>query len=245
MDELRSAFAYAMASDQLAGRAIEDQIDHAVPVAEDLAPGVVAEEGAPHDDFHATRLCLSFTEPHAAHLGDRVNAVRQQARDMLLVVETEGTTDRHSRLLHRGRCERGEPDDIPGRIDARRGGPELVIDHDVASLIGLDPDLLEVQMRGVPAPPRRDQHLLAFQHGARSQAARQASTGLAAHLLGAIVQVRYHPKMRHRSQQSIPHLVIQERQQGRSAFYQVYLDAQGREHGRVLATDDTAAQNRE
>ena len=61
----------------------------------------------------------SLAEAHAAHLGDRVDAVGQEARHALLVREAERAAHGHPCLLHRGRGERGESDHVARGVDAR------------------------------------------------------------------------------------------------------------------------------
>ncbi len=55
-------------------------------------------------------------------LRDRVDAERQEVRQLPLVREAEGVAHRDARLLHRRRGERGEADDVARGVDARHCG---------------------------------------------------------------------------------------------------------------------------
>ena len=76
--ELRRALADAVAAEELARRAVEDELHDAVLVADDLAARVVAVERAAHDEVEALLLRVLLGEADAAHLRDRVDAERQQ-----------------------------------------------------------------------------------------------------------------------------------------------------------------------
>jgi hypothetical protein len=58
-------------------------------------------------------------------------------------------------LIHRGRGERREADDVAGGVDVRHGGAEVRVDRDPAALVGREADRFEAQAVGVGLPPDR------------------------------------------------------------------------------------------
>ena len=77
--ELTRSFPNAMAPDQPSGRTVEDELRHAVAVADDGSPGVVPERCTSDDDVDTPRASVLLGEAHAADLRDRVHAIRELA----------------------------------------------------------------------------------------------------------------------------------------------------------------------
>src|SRR5262245_60205195 len=69
VDELARAIADAMAADELARAALEDELYRAVLVADDLSARVVAVERAPDYVIDLLLVGLLLREADAAHLG--------------------------------------------------------------------------------------------------------------------------------------------------------------------------------
>src|SRR5262249_58690625 len=85
-----------------------------------------------------------------------VDAIRQDAREIELVLDVERVDHRDARLLPRGRGQRGEADHVAGRVDVRDFALILVVDLDEALRAGLQADLVEAQVVRAARAARRD-----------------------------------------------------------------------------------------
>src|SRR5690606_27414123 len=70
--------------------------------------------------------------------------------------------------------ELGMPGDVPGRPDPRVGGPQLLVDQDLAALAGFDPDRVQAQAVGDRTAAGGHQQM----RGAQLQLAAVAGTGV-------------------------------------------------------------------
>src|SRR6476659_10003409 len=154
VDELGRSLADAVATDELPRLRVEDELHHPVAVADDLAPEVVAEEGASHDDVEPSARSLLLAEPDTAHLGDREDPIGKEPGDRALVRYPERVAHRDARLLHRHGRGRREADPVARPVHARAGGSVVVVHDDVATGVDLDAGLLETHALGVTVPAR-------------------------------------------------------------------------------------------
>jgi hypothetical protein len=69
-----------------------------------------------------------FSQTHHRDFGYGIDAERKLPGHALHVVQLEHVGHRHSSLVHARAAERGEPDHIPGCIDVRHLGSEVLID---------------------------------------------------------------------------------------------------------------------
>ena len=70
----------------------------------------------------------------------------------------------HAPLVHAGRGEGGEADDVAGRVDAGGRGPVAPVHLDEAGLVGLDPRRLEAETAHVGLPARGHEHPVGPDH---------------------------------------------------------------------------------
>ena len=223
---------------------VEHELHHPVAIADDLAPDVVAEEGASHDDVEPSARSLLLAEPDAAHLGDREDPIRKEPGDLALVREPERVAHGDARLFHRHARERREADHVARRVHARDGGSVVVVHDDVATGVDLDAGLLETQALGVTVPARGDQRRVHHQRLAGRERAHE-TFGPAFDTLVAPLEVKRDPEPLHRRGQSLAHLPVQERQESWPPVDEVHLDAERGERARVLASDHAAPDDHE
>ncbi len=110
----------------------DEQLEHAVGVADDLAAGQLAVAGDAHLVRHGRRRELVLGLPAVADLGDRVDPDRLE-RDEAVRRLAARVVGGEPALLHRGRGERGEADDVADGVDVRRPAVrKLLVDRDPA-----------------------------------------------------------------------------------------------------------------
>ena len=125
----------------------DEQLEHAVRVAHDLAASelAVARDADLVGDRRPGEVVLGLAA--VADLRDRVDADRlegEQRVDRLV----EGGVRREPALLHGGGRERREADDVPDGEDVVDLGPEVGPDLDAAALVGGQADIVQVQGLG-------------------------------------------------------------------------------------------------
>src|SRR5256886_14584237 len=113
-----------MAADQATRVAVENELHQTVAVTDDLAAEVGSVAGAPDDRPHAAGDRIGLRVADARHLGDRVDAVRDQGTHLLLVREAERVADRDAALLHGTRGERRKTDAVARGVDVSDAGAE-------------------------------------------------------------------------------------------------------------------------
>lgn len=173
MDELRRPRTEAVHSEQRAVLGRDQQLQHAVRVTDDLPAGQLAVAGDTDLERHPLLGELVLGPAHEADLGDGVDA------DRLEVVHPadglpEGVVRRRPPLLHRGRGQRRETDDVADGVDVRHLGAVVLVDRDPAARVRGQPGPVQVQLVGEPLPARRVHHrlggdlLAALQDGQRA-----------------------------------------------------------------------------
>src|SRR5207247_3934281 len=160
VDELRRALADDVDAEQGLVGGPEHELDQASEVATDLAARVLLVQCPTHAVFDALLAAALLRLAGHGELGDRVNGERQDRIQPGLVPEVEGMDHGHSGLLHRGRGQGGEADDVPGGIDVRDRRLVPVIDGEVTSLADGKADALEPETSGIAEAPGRDQDAL-------------------------------------------------------------------------------------
>ena len=126
---------------------IEEQLEHAGLVAEDLALGelAVAARCPTSYGMRAVVSCSSVSPDHR-DLGNRVDAVRQRATACRASASPNMCSAASASLLHRRRRQRREADHVAGGVDVRHRRLEVLVDLDAAARVGLEPGRLEVEL---------------------------------------------------------------------------------------------------
>src|SRR6266478_2165127 len=132
VNQLARAFADDVDAEQLAGLAVEYQLQEPGDVAEDLPPGDLLVAGLA--DFVGSAGFGQLLLVLADHrdFGDRVDPVGEALGDAVRF-DPEGMAYRQPALFHRGRGERREPDHVSDRIDGGDLGLIVLVDGQPAT----------------------------------------------------------------------------------------------------------------
>ena len=146
VDEFCGAFADDVDAEDLAGVAVEDELEAAGGVAADLASGGFAVVA--HADFVGDILVgeLLFGFADEADFGDGVDAVGVEAGVGEGAEVAEGAGDGDATLLHGDGGEGGEADDVADGVDAGDAGLEVLVDGDAAAVVGGEAGGVEVKL---------------------------------------------------------------------------------------------------
>ena len=128
-------------------------LEHAVGVAQDLAPGQLPVPGDAHLVGDGRVGQLGLGPPHEADLRDRVDPDGQELLHVadLLSKRVQGGD---APLLHGRRGQAGEPDHVAHRVDVRDLGPEAGTHPDAAPVVGLQTGPSQVEGVGGALPAR-------------------------------------------------------------------------------------------
>src|ERR1039457_5154137 len=156
VDELGGAGAEHVDAEQLAGIEGDQQLQHAVGVTDDLAAGQLPVTRDADLERDAVLGQLLLGPPDEADFGNAVDADRVQLADLVQRLAA-GVMRRDPALLHGGGRQRGKTDHVGDRVDVRDGGPEKLVHHDPAELIGGQAGRIEVKVVAHDLPPGRAQ----------------------------------------------------------------------------------------
>src|SRR6202034_2440809 len=154
---LRGIAAEDVYAEQLQVVGGNQQLQHAVGVAGDLAAGQFAIPG--HTDLVGHRLLgqIDLSRADIGDLRDRVDADRLQGSQAVYGL-AERVAGRHAALVHRGRRQRGKADDVADGVDVVDLGLEQLVDEDPAAGIGLQPGVAKFEVFGLALPAGRVHH---------------------------------------------------------------------------------------
>ena len=233
-----------MTANELLRVALEEQLHDAVLVADDFPACVVPVVRAADHELYAALRRILLRQADAAHLRDRVDAVGQEVAHLSLVGEAEGMAHRDASLLHRGRRERRETDDIARGVHARARGSIVVVYLQAATFVGNDADAVERKVTRASAATGGEEELLGGDLAAVVQLRDDAATFLACDGDDVHAHLELHLEIAHRAVEPLPHLQVQERQEPRSTVDERDLHVHRREHRRVFAADDSGTDDR-
>ena len=203
-------------ADQPPVGAIEDELHHAVLIADDLTARVVAVERAPRP-----RRCpvVARPPPDARRSSPRGSCrCRRAARPetSLLVVEAERVADRHARLLHRGRGERGEADDVARGEDAAAPSCGTLVDDTWPRGSTSMPSASRPRPRGVARDPRRPGRCRRRASGRSLSAQHEIVARDASPRSTPSLEMEVEPRLPHRGREALAHLAVEEGQEDRA-----------------------------
>ena len=234
-----------MDAEQRARLAVEDHLEEAAVVAEDLAARDLRI--ARHADFVRDLLLgeLLLGRTHHRDLGDRVDAVGE-ARGRRLRLEPEHRADSKAALLRARRRERGETDHIARRRDVRHGRLVARVDGEASAFVGLQARLLERETFGRADAAHREEHGVDHEALAALELDRRASDALAAvDLLHGLAEAEGDALLPHLVDQFVDDLRVAELEQALVTVDERDLDAEFGEHRRVFEADHAGADHRD
>ena len=221
---------------------VEDQLQQARPVADDLAARdlLVVRLADLVGDAVAGQLLLGA--PDGRDLGDRVDRVRHERGDAMRR-DPERVTGGEAALLEGGRGEAGKADDVADRVDVRNGCAVVLVDDQAPAPIGGEPGRVEVEPARGPAATDRVQRLLGDDVLAADQVDADLAVALLVHVESAdlLSEPEGHAALAHVEGQSVHDLGVDEREQARALVDERHPDPERREHARVLEADHTGA----
>ena len=245
VDQLGRLRAHAVDAEQRARLAVEDHLEEAAVVAEDLPAGDLRV--ARDADFVGDLLLGELLLGRADHrdLGDRVDAVGE-ARGRRLRLEAEHRADREAALLRARRRKRRETDHIARRRDVRHDGLVVRVDGEPSAVVGLEAGLLELEPVGRADAADGEEHRVDHEPLAALKLDRRAADALAAvDLLHGLAEAESDALLPHLVDQFVDDLRVAELEQALVAVDERDLDAELGEHRRVLDADDARADHRD
>ena len=152
-DQLASHRADDVHAEDLVGLRVGEELDHAGGVAERARPAVghERERAGPVGAAGGLQLLLGLADP--GDLGAGVDDPRHGVEVDVPVLAGDALGHRDALFLGLVREHRAAHD-VADRPDVRQVGPALVVDHDAAALVELQPDGLGIQAGRVRARGR-------------------------------------------------------------------------------------------
>ena len=201
---------------------VEDELQESHVVAQQVAAGRFAVAGRAGLIRHALLGQLLFAAPHGADLGDGIDAEREFAAAVADGMP-EHVADRGTALVHRGRSQTGEPDDVAYGVDGGVAGGVVLVGGQAAAFVGLEAGRLQVQARGGGLAAQAPQHRFRGQHLAAQQRHFDAGPGIAvaiqrAHAGNFLAQAQRQPAGTQVVLQRLADLRVQEIQDARAAL---------------------------
>ena len=153
-------------------------------------------------------------------------------------------THGHPRLLHGRGGEGWEADDVPRRVDVLGGGAVVGVHREQAAIVDVEAGALERQPAHVGDATAGHQDGIHLEPGAALEIEANAVGvgGVARH---ALAQPHIDAEELHLQAQAVGDLHVEKGEQAIAAVDQRHPDAEGGEHGGVLAPDDARADHGE
>ena len=233
-----------MCTPSSAPSAVEDELHHAGEVAHDLTARVLAVEGAPDlvvDALGAAGL-LGLARPWPPR-GSCTRRSGKMASHARLVLQVERVAHGDAGLLHRGGGERGEADDVAGRVDVRDARSGSARSPATGRARRRRRRRVEAQARGVAEAARGDQDGVHRERAAARSVNVDGRRGRASKRVIVVADLDVaRPAARSARSRRSRDLRVEEAAAARSRpSISVTAIAERREHGRVLAADHARA----
>jgi hypothetical protein len=149
----------------------------------------------------------------------------------------EGVRRGQPSLLHRRGREARPPDDVAGCVDVLDARAEVGAHRDVAARVGGEARLLEVEIGGLPLPPGRVEHDLGWD-ALPALEARHRRPLVALDRRHCLAEPEDDPHVAQVVLEPFGDLRVDEVEEPRALLDDGYLQAERREHRRVLDADD-------
>src|SRR5271157_4966069 len=241
VDQFGGAGAEHVDAEQIPGIQRHQELQDPVGIADDLPAGQFPVARDADLEGHVVLGELLFGPPYEADLGNAVDADRMQVADRVQRLPA-GVMRRDPALFGGGGRQGGETDYVADRVDVRHRGPEALVHHDPAALVGGQAGRVQVEIVAGPLPAGRVHDgvggdLLPAQQRRDGALGPRLDRG---HRLGEpegdgeIAQVVL---------ERLDHLDVTELEHPVALLHDRDLGAEGREHGRVLDPDHAGARD--
>src|SRR5262249_34731685 len=241
VNELGRGCAQDVDAQYVSGLGVDEQFEQSGAVAGDLATGklAVACEAGDVGDRRLGQLALTLADER--DLGDRVDPVRDQARDHPQRL-TEGGERRKPTLLHRGGREAREADDVTGGEDVRLSRAKVGADCNPTALIRLELRRGAVERLGGALPSGREENDLRRNQLAAAQPRDDCAVGTLDRL-DRLTEAKGDAESAQVVLQRLDDLLVDEIEYPRPLLDEGHLDAERSGHRRVLEANDAAPDN--
>ncbi len=240
MDQLGGPVADDVDAQDRAGLAVEEQLEPPDGVADDPPSRDLAIVGDAHLVGHLGGGELLLGPAHERHLGDRVDAVREERRHRR-ARQAEGARGGHPPLLHGHRGEVREAHHVARRVDVRHRGAEAAIDRQPAARVGPQPGRLQVEALGVALASGCAEQGLRVELLPARQVRDHVPALAPLHALHHLAEPEGHARAAHVVHERVHDLAVEEVEQPLPRVHHRHRGAEGREHAGVLHPDHAAA----
>src|SRR5579859_2527756 len=238
-------FAGALADDvdaeDLAGIAMEDELEPAGSVAANLSAGDLAVIGHAHFVGHILFGELLFRFADEADLRDGVDAVGIKAGVGDGVHVIEGAGDGDAPLLHGDRGQRREADHVAHGEDGWDSGLEVFVDRDASAGVGLEAGILKLQVIDAALAAYGIEQRVAGDFLIALHVGDDGAVGQLLHRFQLFAQAHGYAAVAQVIAEGFDNLLVGELKQPVAFFDQRDADAEDGEHAGVFDADDAAA----